>query len=286
MAIEKPTIVLFDMDGTTVRHVNPKFLGMLETADNIIHKIGDFIFRRKEIVDYSHEPAAPRGLLVHRMLHIFRRKSVDKVVQPCPGIFLLLNLFKENNIPIGIVSNSLGKGYGHDVLQTFNLSQYYQVEVFREDIIKSKPHPDPLLRALNEMKIEPNENDVVWYFGDRGKDVIATIEADKISDFKVTPFAYGINSAIQILKNNIGNDHIIMNYPDFYHRIKGMFENQIQKSTPIGETKERIAGEDKIRKSDLMVDKTDENLRDMIEDLVIPEKDKHGVNVRKKDKNK
>ncbi len=286
MPIEKPTIVLFDMDGTTVRHVNPKFLGLLEMIDNIIHKIGNFIFGRKEIIDYSHAPAAPRGLLVHRMLHIFRRKPVHKVVQPSPGIYLLLNLFRENNIPIGIVSNSLGKGYGHDVLKTFSLSQYYEVEIFREDIVKSKPHPDPLLRALREMNIEPNENDVVWYIGDRGKDVIATIEADKISDFKVTPFSYGINSAIQILKNNIGNDHIIMNYPDFYHRIKVLFENQIQKSTPFGTTNENAQDKDKdknnIKKSDLMVDKTDENLRDMIEDLVTPEKDKDGVNVRKK----
>lgn len=270
MAIQKPTIVLFDMDGTTVRHVNPAFLTALETIDNILYKVGRWVFGKKEIIDYSHAPAAPRGLLVHRMLHIFRRKPVDKIVQPCPGIYLLLNLFQANNIPIGIVSNSLGKGYGHDVLETFSLAQYYKVEIFREDIAKSKPHPDPLLRALNEMKIEPNENDVVWYFGDRGKDVIATLEADKISDFKITPFAYGVNSSIQILKKNIGTDHIVMSYPDFFQKIKGMFDNQIQKSTPTI-TMDRRAG-DKIRQSDLIVDKTQENLRDKIDDLVHPEK--------------
>ena len=252
---------------------------ILETVDNVLYKVGRFIFGRQEVIDYSHAPAAPRGLLVHRMLHIFRRKPVDKIVQPCPGIFLLLNLFKENNIPIGIVSNSLGQGYGHDVLETFALSQYYDVEIFREDIAKSKPHPDPLLRALNMMKIEPNANDVVWYFGDRGKDVIATLEADKISDFKIAPFAYGVNSSIQILKKNIGTDHIVMSYPDFYQKIKGMFENQIQKSTPATHQNRRAA--DRVAHSDLVVDKKKESFVEKIEDIVSPEKAKDGVDVTK-----
>ena len=254
------------MDGTTVRHVNPVFLGMLETIDNAIHKIGGFIFGQKEIVDFSHAPAAPRGLLVHKMLHKFRRKPVDKIVQPCPGVFLLLNLFKENNIPIGIVSNSLGKGYGHDVLKTFSLEQYYDIEVFREDIIKSKPHPDPILRGLRGIKENPTKDDIVWYFGDRHKDVVATLEANKLTECKIVPFAYGLNSAIAILKFNVGNDHIIMSYPDFFRRIKGMFENQIQLSTPKSNTNRRKS--DGIEDSDIMMDKKEEGLIEKIDDLI------------------
>lgn len=151
----------------------------------------------------------------------------------------------------------MGKGYGHDVLKTFSLSQYYEVEIFREDIVKSKPHPDPILRALREMKAEPNENDIVWYFGDRHKDVVATLAADKISDFKIVPFAYGINSAIAILKHNIGNDHIIMSYPDFYQRIKGMFADQIQKSTPANMDAETVQKQPEFKEKTLIMDKVD-----------------------------
>jgi len=227
--IEKPTIVLFDMDGTTVRHVNPAFLTFLETLDNIIHKIGAMIFRRREIKDYSGRSARrPRGLLVHRMIHKIRRKPVDKIVQPCPGIYLVLNLLRKNNIPIGVVSNSLGKGYGHDVLKTFNLAPYYAAEVFREDIARSKPHPDPILRALKEIKAEPDADDIIWYIGDRHKDVTATLAADKLSDCKIIPFAYGVNAAIAILKNNISTDHIIMSYPDFFVRIQSLFNEQVE----------------------------------------------------------
>lgn len=224
--IEKPTIVLFDMDGTTVRHVNPIFLSALEFIDDLMYRASRLLFRRREIVDMSNNPAVPRGLLVHQALHKMRRRSVDKIVQPCPGIFLLLNLFQKQNIPMGIVSNSLGKGYGHDILNQFHLSSYFKAQIFREDIHRSKPHPDPILRALRAIKEEPSDSDIVWYIGDRHKDVIAAIEADKLMNCKIIPFSYGLNAAVAILKNNIGNDHIIMNYPDFFVSIKPLFNDR------------------------------------------------------------
>ncbi len=225
MIFKKPTIVLFDMDGTTVRHVNPVFLSILESIDNIIYRTANLIRRRKEIIDLSEDPAAPRGLLVHRALHKIRRKPVEQIVQPCPGIYLLLNLLKRNNIPMGVVSNSLGKGYGHDILKTFHLNGYYDAQIFREDIQRSKPHPDPILRALRAIKEEPSADDVVWYIGDRHKDVAATVEANKLMPCDIIPFAYGLDAAVAIMKYNIGNDHIIMNYADFFSQVKPLIES-------------------------------------------------------------
>lgn len=223
MTIKPPTIVLFDMDGTTVRHVNPAFLSVLEFFDNILYGMSRLFSRQREIKDFSDDPARPRGLLVLRALHKLRRKEIGQIVQPCPGIFLLLNLFRDNNIPIGIVSNSLGKGYGHDVLKTFGLNQYFTAQIFREDIQKSKPHPDPILRGLRALKEKPGADDVVWYIGDRHKDIVAALAADQLSNCKIIPFSYGLNAAMGILKNNIGTDHIVMNYPDFYTRINPFF---------------------------------------------------------------
>lgn len=230
--MERPTIVLFDMDGTTVRHVNPLFLSILEFIDDAMYKVSRFIYRNHEIVDLSEDPAMTRGLLVHRMLHKFRRKPVDKIVQPCPGVVRLLKLFKQHNIPMGIVSNSLGKGYGHDILEKFNLTPYFPTQIFREDILKSKPHPDPILRALRAIKDMPSAEDVVWYIGDRHKDVIAALAANKLSECKIIPFSYGINAAVAILQNNVGTDHIIMSYHDFAVRIKHLFSDN-NTTTPV-----------------------------------------------------
>ncbi len=98
--IPLPTIVLFDMDGTTVRHVHPRVLNTLEFIDDIFYKTSRFFarFRRgREMIDFSDEPATKKRLLVHRALHKFRRKEVDQIVQLCPGILPLLKFFKKNN---------------------------------------------------------------------------------------------------------------------------------------------------------------------------------------------
>lgn len=221
--IPRPTIVLFDMDGTTVRHVSPALLSVLEFLDDTMYKISRLLSRHKEIIDLSDESPRLRGVLVHRALHKMRRKPVEQIVQPCPGVFKVLRLLRDHDIPVGIVSNGLGKGYGHDILEKFDLARFFDAQIFREDIHRSKPHPDPILRALKAIKEEPEESDVVWYIGDRHKDVVAAVEADKLMDCTIVPFAYGLNAAVAMLKHGQPAEHIIMNYPDFYQNVRPVF---------------------------------------------------------------
>ena len=220
MRIESPTIVLFDMDGTTVRHVSPRLLGLLEFLDDMSFRLGN-LFRRQKIADI--QPGPPKkspSLLVHRALHKVRKKSVEQIVQPCPGIYMVLNMLKDKDIPMGIVSNGLGKGYGYDILEKFNLKSYFVSRTFREDIHKSKPHPEPIIRALKKIREPLLETDVVWYIGDRHKDIIAALAANDKIPAKVIPFAYGLNASIEVLKKGLGTDHIIVNYTDFAGRIR------------------------------------------------------------------
>lgn len=219
MTLQKPTLVLFDMDGTTVRHVNPRLLGTLEKLDDAAYGVSRF-FHRKDHFPYPEEtPSEEPSLIVHRMIHRFRRKPVEQIVQPCPGIFTLLNVLRDALIPVGIVSNGLGKGYGFDILKKFDLDHYYISKTFREHIARSKPHPDPILRGLARFGRGITEDDVVWYIGDRRKDIIAALAANELSQARVMPFSYGIHAALTILEKNIGPDHIIVNYHDFAAKI-------------------------------------------------------------------
>jgi phosphoglycolate phosphatase len=222
MGFLPPTIVLFDMDGTTVRHVHPRFLSALEYIDDAMFKSTAWLHRSRPHPDYSADLEKKPRLLVHRALHRFRNREVDQIVQPCPGIYTLLDMFHGAGIPMGIVSNGLGKGYGHDILEKFDLAKYFVAQVFREDIKRSKPDPDPLLRALRKIRDPLKESDVVWYIGDRHKDVIAALAANEALNAKVVPFAYGLKAAVAILEKGIGPDHIIMNYTDFATRIYPM----------------------------------------------------------------
>lgn len=218
MTLKRPTIVLFDMDGTTVRHVNPKMLGVLEKIDDAIYSITRFA-HKKDQFEYDTDPPEEPRLSVHRMLHRIRRRPVEQIVKPCPGIFSLLNLLRDSGISIGIVSNGLGKGYGFDILKKFDLEKYYHSKTFREHITHSKPHPEPILRGLSRFDRPITENDVVWYIGDRHKDVIAALEANKLSPAEIIPFSYGIHAALAILEKHISPDHIIVNYYDFAAKI-------------------------------------------------------------------
>lgn len=158
MSLVKPTIVIFDMDGTAVRHLNPAILHVLEKLDDGAYRVKKFfdrVFRRdkkalfvSEAEEAYHARKKPR-LLVHRAIHKFRRKPVEQIVEPCPGIFQVLELLKSEGIPTAIVSNGLGKGYGHEIMDTFGFGQYFDAALFREDIHNSSPTPSRFYRRSN-----------------------------------------------------------------------------------------------------------------------------------------
>lgn len=242
MTLPKPTIVLFDMDGTSVRHINPIFLHALEWMDDSAFKLrkllNKLLPRRSYNLDVT--DLAPRKtpkLLVHRAIHKLRKKPVEQIVEPCPGIYYVLELLKRHNIPMALASNGLGKGYGHDILEKFDLEKYFSATVFREDIKKSKPHPEPILLTLQKMNIALKPDDVIWYIGDRHKDVIAVLAAREHLPCRIEPIAYGFNAAVAVIEKNIGPDHILMSYLDMYAKLDTLLgpppvENAADLSSP------------------------------------------------------
>lgn len=249
MSLERPTIVIFDMDGTTVRHINLMLLHILEKLDDFGYMISRFfrwLFRRGAkgpiIPDDENflNRKKPR-LLVHRALHKVRRKEVDQIVEPCPGIYSVLNFLKSHNVRLALASNGLGKGYGDDIIQKFDLEDYFEATIFREDVSKSKPDPEGLLLALKEMGIETCAADVVWHIGDRHKDVKAAIAADDMIEGRVIPVAYGLNAATAVLEKNMSPDQIMMSYTDLHDRLVDLFKDNKKKTAKAPEKKKKNA---------------------------------------------
>lgn len=222
MALKAPTIVIFDMDGTTVRHLSPFVLAMAEGYDDLNYKVSKFfnwIFKKKAqgpIITAEEETRRKRRrprLPVHRTIHWLRRnKEVDQIVEPCPGIYDVLELLQDRGIPMAMVSNGLGKGYGHDIIERFGLAPFFKVTLFREDINKSKPNPEPILSAIKQLEIEIKEDDVIWYVGDRRKDVIAAMAARGSVPCALEPVAYAMNAAAATVEVGLTPDHIMMDY--------------------------------------------------------------------------
>ena len=76
--------------------------------------------------------------------------------------------------------------------------------MFREDIRRAKPHPDGILQALAAMPRQPDADDVIWFIGDRQKDVMAAVAAAKQLPCPIEPLAYNLHAAMAILNLGAG----------------------------------------------------------------------------------
>ena len=233
MSLPKPSVVIFDMDGTTVRHLNPKLLGFMEWLDDTVFKISklwSWIFDLKgkgphQLTQPEEPVKPPKSIIVHKAIHRLRKKPVELLVEPCPGVMAVLDLLKKHNIPLALVSNGLGKGYGQDIVEKFGLDKYFDVTIFREDIRKSKPNPEPIILALSRLKEDYNEQDLVWYIGDRHKDVSAAQAAQAVLPCDIVPLAYGMNAAVAIIEKGYDKRNILMTYQDLLEQLKKIFGN-------------------------------------------------------------
>lgn len=241
MTLPRPTIVLFDMDGTTIRHLNPGLLHFLEWLDDLGYRIAAFLSRltgrdlnAPQIVERGPAGGPRPKLRVRRALHriFFRGTPAARIVEPCPGIYAFLELLNRHGVRLALVSNGLGKGYGHDILTAFGLARYFEVTLFREDIDRPKPHPEPLLRALASLSRPPQAGDVVWHIGDRRKDILAALAAAEHLPCPIVPLGYGLRGAAAILERKLGSDRIVLSYPELEKRTRALLEKPIVPPVP------------------------------------------------------
>lgn len=206
MALPAPTVVLLDMDGTLVRHYDARLLHVLEWLDDATYALRRLWPLRSK---------GPPRLWAHKMLHRVRRKDVDEIVEPCPGAIDFLRALEARGVPCAVVSNGMGAGYGHEILEAFGLGPYFAATVFREDAPRAKPHPDIFREALERMGRAVGGGDVVWVVGDRAKDVRAALAlAPSIAPARVVPVAYDWSAARAVLSRGLGLEHIVMAFPD------------------------------------------------------------------------
>lgn len=218
----RPTIVLFDLDGTLVHHVNPRVLQMLEFLDDCSHRGGRLAARFRLMRRHRVVKRAPK-LLVHKAIHKVRRKSVEQMLMPCATMRCVLGRLRAEGVALGVVSNGLGTGYGHDVLDTFDLKKYFSAVVFREDVARGKPWPDSILTALQNLGRELRANDVIWYIGDQRKDIAAAQAASAALGRTIIPFALGARAALTA-EARIPPAQIMWTASDFERTISEAFD--------------------------------------------------------------
>lgn len=91
-----------------------------------------------------------------------------KVAKPAPGTKDILHSLKERNIATAIVSRN-GRKCINEFISKFNLPEPNLI-VSREDSKKLKPHPETIMMAMEQLKLQPQQLLIV---GDSPNDIDA-----------------------------------------------------------------------------------------------------------------
>lgn len=172
--------VLFDIDGTLVDTEESIFQGMnhglalhgfpLMTRGQMRATAGMYASEVYQTL-YGTSDAMTEALIALHRAHI---KAHPELQKPYPGTLDVLNKLKrkEAGLLLGVVTNRREVMAVH-ALETNGLHAHFDVVVPRDHVQKPKPHPEPLLNALEKLrKRAPDlKADECLYVGDDRNDM-------------------------------------------------------------------------------------------------------------------
>lgn len=146
--------VLFDLDGTLIdtnELINVSFAHTF--------KAYNLTFTEEEILSFNGPPLRStfeqiNPDLADEMVKTYREHNHDlheEYVKVFPNVIETLDALKKNNIPIGIVTAKMRDGVDLG-LKITGLDQYFDTVITVDDVVHSKPHPESVLKAMNELK--------------------------------------------------------------------------------------------------------------------------------------
>src|SRR5215210_6902222 len=148
-------VVLFDLDGTLIDSGAMIVASMRHAARTVLGR---------EIPDEELTDAVGGPGLIAQM------RALDDALEPCPGIEDVLERLHGEGRRLGIVTakRHVTVRLAFDVLP--ELERWFDVVVGADDTERHKPHPDPLLLALDRLRADASG---AAYVGDSPFDVQA-----------------------------------------------------------------------------------------------------------------
>ncbi|BAK69814.1 HAD family hydrolase [Aliarcobacter butzleri] len=174
-------IILFDLDGTLIDSTDA-----IVSTFRFAFKEQGFDFRGsdkniKDLIGY------PLDIMFER-LGVSKQKVWDYVdsyknryrVISVEQTTLLENAFEAVQLASKIARVSVvttkTRMYTIPILDSFNITQYFEIITGRENVENPKPHPEPILKTLAQMNYDKNK-DEVYMIGDTKLDLICANEA-------------------------------------------------------------------------------------------------------------
>jgi len=149
--------LLFDLDGTLVDS-NECILESLRQT--ILHYMPDYPMNRSRLLDmmgpplsitfqiYSKDPDVIREMIQYYR-SIYTRLE-PQMITLYPGVIEMLSYFKDQHMKIAIVTTKF-KESAYPSIRHFGLDRYLDLVIGLDDVKNHKPHPEPVLKAMNEL---------------------------------------------------------------------------------------------------------------------------------------
>jgi len=164
--------VLFDLDGTLIdsgamilasmRHATRTVLNREIPDEQLLARVGSGLVEEMRALDEAR---------VDDLVRVYREHNepLHRDLQPCPGVLPLLPRLAAEGRRLGIVT-AKRRATVELAFAVLPLRDFFDVLVTAEETERHKPHPEPLLLALERLGRRPDE---AAYVGDSRFDVRA-----------------------------------------------------------------------------------------------------------------
>ncbi|HYV06511.1 MAG TPA: HAD-IA family hydrolase [Blastocatellia bacterium] len=181
--------ILFDLDGTLIdttslilacfEHSWKMVTGESRTREALVATFGMPLREAMKVLSSApyHSDLARSGCgiethLIDKLLSEYRSFNLanhDGMVRGFAGVEQVITELRTRGYLVGVVT-SKGRELGQRGLALCSLDKHLDVAIFLEDTDRHKPGPEPLLKALERLRVQPC---LAAYVGDSRHDVIA-----------------------------------------------------------------------------------------------------------------
>jgi phosphoglycolate phosphatase len=207
MALRKPELVLFDLDGTLIDSLPDlafsvdsmlERLGLPRRGEMRIRNwIGNGIERLVKRALTGDMHAEPDAELLRKALPVFHEiyeQNICVLSRCYAGVRDSMNYLKEHNYRTGCVTNKAER-FTNILLQAHGIYDDFDIIIAGDTLAKKKPDPLQLLHAAEQFKILPERSLMVG-------DSINDVEAARAAGFQVLCVSYGYNLGRDIREAN------------------------------------------------------------------------------------
>jgi pyrophosphatase PpaX len=153
---------LFDLDGTLIdsvelilrsyRHTMRTHRGMVPPDELWLKGVGTPI--RVQLREWSEDPAEIEAMAA--TYTVYNLEHHDALVRPYDGIVSAVRALKEGGKRLALVTSKVRSGAMRG-LKRVGLEPCFDVIVGADDVHHPKPHPEPVLLALDQLRAQPDE---------------------------------------------------------------------------------------------------------------------------------